>query len=450
MINTYLFKEQQHYYFDDYGALFKNKDILNEFKKLDVVKYSDEDFKFEYVGIIIFGDNVLYCYPKYFPKKDVVDNDFKQIMDVIKKFNKQRNNSVYQNDDFENSPYNMLSLMLFFIEDYYENGLYTKTQDVMEINGNGDIDWNRTINQEFPIIQNGKPYYTELQTRYHQNDLVNYFRLFHKSIITYCSKTLQSYNLLELFDLNSVELSRNSWDEDFGDKEFIKERLQKELNVEFNTHKRNLLNAMYSFICNDNSTRENILTLYGSNEYYSIWENICAEIFEDNLDDTLGVLFKDKLNKKHFSPSTELKNVISKPKICLDDMDEEFPRLIPDSVILSEDKNQLIILDGKYRNLYKNKSMEDTLRLYDVNKQFLYQLAFSELIEFQNINCVKNALLFPTYGKDVKNKGFIESDMFQRIGMKKIQVILVPAHEVSKCYLEGNKKPIKWLELDNI
>ena len=79
--------------------------------------------------------------------------------------------SCDENDDFEDSPYNMLSLMLFFIEDYYENGVYTKTQDVLEINGHGDIDWNRTINQEFPIIQNGKPYYTELQTRYHQKIL---------------------------------------------------------------------------------------------------------------------------------------------------------------------------------------------------------------------------------------------------------------------------------------
>lgn len=450
MINTYFFKEQKHYYFDEYNDLFKNKDILNEFKKLDVVKYSDEDFKFEYVGIIIFEDNVLYCYPKYFPKKDAIDNDFKQVIEVIKKFNKQRNNSVYQNDDFEDSQYNMLSLMLFFIEDFYENGLYTKTQKVLEINGNGDIDWNRTINQGFPIIQKGKPYYTELQTGYHQNDLVNYFRLLHKSIISYCSKTLQSYDLLELFDLNSVELSSKSWDEDFGDKEFIKQRLQKELNVEFNTHKRELLTAMYSFICNDNSTRENILTLFGSNEYYYIWENMCAEIFDDNLDDALGVLFNDKLDERYFSASTELKNIINRPRIYLDDVDDEFPRLIPDSVILTDDMNQLIILDGKYRNLYKDKSMEDTLSLYDVNKQFLYQLAFSELIDVQQIDCVKNALLFPTYGKEVINKGFIESDMFQRIGMKKIQIILVPAFEVSKCYLECSKKPIKWLKLEKI
>ena len=449
MINSYCFIEQKHYDFNDYNDLFKNKDILTEFKKLDVVKYTDEDFKFEYVGIIIFEDNIFYCYPKYFPERNVVDVEFKEIIEVIKKFNKQRNSLFYQFDEFENSSYSLLSLMLFFIEDYYENGIYTKTQDILEINGNGEIDWNRTVNEIYPIIQNGKPYYTELQTRYHQNDLVNYFRLLHKCIITYCSKILQEYDLLDLFDLNYVELSQKSLFDDFGEVEFIKERILKELNVEFNTHKRILLNAMYSLFDNNDSTRENILTLYGSNEYYYIWEKMCSEIFNDNLDDTLGVLFKDNLNN-NYSPDMQLKNVINNPVYHSDDATEDFSRLIPDSVIVSEDNNQFIILDGKYRNVYKNKPIEDILSLYDVNKQFLYQLAYSELIDFQKISCVKNALLFPTYGEKVLNKGYIELNLFSNIKLEKIQIILLPAREVTQCYLDGSKKSISWLKLKNL
>ena len=38
MINRYFFREPKHYYFDDYNDLFKNNDILSEFKNLDVVK----------------------------------------------------------------------------------------------------------------------------------------------------------------------------------------------------------------------------------------------------------------------------------------------------------------------------------------------------------------------------------------------------------------------------
>ena len=444
----YCFIEQKHYNFQDYDVLFKNKDILTEFKKLDVVKYSDDVFKFEYVGVIIFEDDVLYCYPKYFPEKKDVDDEFKEIIEVIKKFNKQRNNKFYQLDEYENSSYSLISLMLFFIEDYYENGIYTKTQNILEINGNGEIDWNRTVNEAYPIIQKGKPYYTELQTRHHQNDLVNYFRVLHKCIITYCSNYLQYYDLLDLFDLNPVELSQKSLFTDFGDIEFIKDKIQKELNIEFNTSKRTLLKAMYSFFSQDNLTRENSLKLYGSNEYYYIWEKMCSEIFNDNLDDTLGDLFKDKLNEEKFSPDCKLNDLIDQPVFYFDGNSEKFSRLIPDSIIFDENDNQLIILDGKYRNIYKTKKIEDTLSLYDVNKQFLYEFAYSNLIEDQKIENVKNALLFPTYGEKVENRGYIESSMFSEIGLKNIQIILLPAKEVTQCYLEGGEKLISWLELE--
>lgn len=449
MINRYFFREQKHYYFDDYNDLFKNNDILSEFKNLDVVKYTEVDFKFEYVGIIIFEDNMIFCYPKYIPEKNVVDDEFKEIIEVIKTFDKQRNSLLYQYDEFENYSYNLISLMIFFLEDYYENGIYTKTQNILEINGNGEIDWNRTVNQEYPIIQNGKPYYINLQTRYHQNDLENYFRVLHKRIITHCSIKLNEYDLLDLFDLNSVELSQKSSFDDFGEIEFIKSQIQKELNIEFNTHKRILLNAMYSFFSNNKSSKEKFLALYGSNEYYYIWESMCSEIFNDNFDDTLGDLFKDKLNN-NFSKNTQLKNVINNPVYHNGDISEDFSRLIPDLVIFNENNNQLIILDGKYRNVYKNKHIEDILSLYDVNKQFLYQLAYYDLIHLQNIKCVKNALLFPTYNNEVIYGGYIESDMFSNIKLNKIQIILLPAREVTQCYLEERKKPISWLELKDI
>ena len=87
--------------------------------------------------------------------------------------------------------FNLLSLMLFFIEDYYENGIYTNIQNILEINGNGEINWDRTINDNFALIKDDKPYYTELQTKYKIDDLYDYFRLLHEYIITDCSKRLE-------------------------------------------------------------------------------------------------------------------------------------------------------------------------------------------------------------------------------------------------------------------
>ena len=77
--------------------------------------------------------------------------------------------------------------MLFLIEDYYEHGIYTNVKNIIEINGNGEIDWNRTVNENLAIIQDNKPFYIELQTRHKMNDLYDYFRVLHEIIITYCS-----------------------------------------------------------------------------------------------------------------------------------------------------------------------------------------------------------------------------------------------------------------------
>ena len=54
--------------------------------------------------------------------------------------------------------------------------------DLWEKYATGDIskwemDWEKTINETYPILKNNKPYYTEIHTRYKLNDLVDYFEL---------------------------------------------------------------------------------------------------------------------------------------------------------------------------------------------------------------------------------------------------------------------------------
>ena len=37
--------------------------------------------------------------------------------------------------------------MLFLLQDYYENGIYTNDINIIETNGNGEILWDKTINE---------------------------------------------------------------------------------------------------------------------------------------------------------------------------------------------------------------------------------------------------------------------------------------------------------------
>ncbi|MDO5859103.1 LlaJI family restriction endonuclease, partial [Methanobrevibacter sp.] len=209
--------------------LENDENALDKLLKFDIVKFTSDGYQFSYVGVIIIENVIINVYPKYITSQENIKNDFKQVIRVIKKYNKSKDDFSFQNDELEDISFNRLSMMLFFLEDYFENGVYTSIQNILEVNGNGEIDWNRTVNDNVAIIQDNKPYYVELQTKYKINDLVNYFRLLHEYIITECSKYLEKAGLLDLFDLTPVELSDNELD-DFGETEFILNKLEKELN----------------------------------------------------------------------------------------------------------------------------------------------------------------------------------------------------------------------------
>ena len=60
---------------------------------------------------------------------------------------------------------NLLAVFLFLIYDYYENGVYNNTQEIIESNGSGEILWDRTINETFTLLSGNTPYYVELQNQ---------------------------------------------------------------------------------------------------------------------------------------------------------------------------------------------------------------------------------------------------------------------------------------------
>ena len=435
-------------YFQELKYYSKSKileKINNDEKAFDkLLKHAiinkDEDlYQFKFVGVIIIDNLVVNCYPKYIPSNIDPENDFKQVIKVIKKYNNFHDDFDYQNENLEGISFNLLSMMIFFLEDYYENGLYSNIQNILEINGNGEIDWNRTINYSDPILKDNKPYYVELYTKYKIDDLFDYFRLLHEYIITKCSKKLECVGLLELFDLTPVELSDKTQD-DFGELDIILENLQKELHVEFNTHKQKLLKSMHTFLAEENSfSNENYLTVYGTTTYHVIWEEVCSKVFRNKL-------FK-QLNIDSSSPIS-IMSTIKKPKwILKSGKYHKAPKSFePD--IVSFEKDTFYILDAKY---YKLKFDENVLDgqpgLSDITKQYLYQLALEDFRCKHGFKHVKNALLFPKYYGGIENKGYVKIDILHDLDLEDIQVVMLPAGQLNQMYLENKKINISALNL---
>ena len=420
--------------------LGNNEKIFNKLQEYAIIDKDKDKYQCKYVGIFIIEESVIKCYPKYITNENNIEEDFKQVLNVVKKYKRLHDDLLYGNEELRHISFNLLSLMLFFIEDYYENGIYTNIRNMLEVNGTGEINWDKTINETYPLIRKNKPYYTELNTRYKINDLYDYFRLLHEYIITDCCKRLKKANLLDYFDLIPVELSDKTKD-DFGDDEFILNKIEKELLVEYNTHKQKLLKSMHAYISEENSFNdENFLTLYGTTSYHVIWEEMCRQVFNDKFETKLKYLNLDLDFENKYSAEDKLKELIKNPKWTYKNNDPFHSKnpLNPD--IITFFKDNFIILDAKYYSLkFEDNKVSNNPGISDISKQYLYQLAYDEFIKDGCFEGVQNAFLFPTYDSDIENEGQVELEMFSSLRLEPIQIIRLPAKDINNMYLNNEK-----------
>ena len=104
-------------------------------------------YVFTFVGVIVVAGCVLKCYPKYLLSKEEPKNELKQVLKILEKYNSREQIIRMFNDSSESSAFNLLAVLLFLIQDYYENGVYSNTEDIIESNGSGEILWDKTINE---------------------------------------------------------------------------------------------------------------------------------------------------------------------------------------------------------------------------------------------------------------------------------------------------------------
>lgn len=75
----------------------------------------------------------------------------------------------------------------------------------------------------------------------------------------------------------------------------------------------------------------------------------------------------------------------------------------------------------------------------DVTKQYLYELAYKELAEENNLQIDKNAFIMPTDSTEEESIGIASIDLFSKYGdgitFNDIEVILKPCEDMFKKYL---------------
>ena len=114
-------------------------------------------YVFTFVGVIVIAGCVLKCYPKYLFSADEPKKELQQILKVLEKYNSKEQIIRMLNDSSESQTFNLLAVLLFLLQDYYENGTYNNTEEIIESNGSGEILWDKTINETFTLLFHNRP-----------------------------------------------------------------------------------------------------------------------------------------------------------------------------------------------------------------------------------------------------------------------------------------------------
>ncbi len=446
----------------------KEQKDLSELLDSDIetapVKKGDSEYLYvsTYVGVIVINNRTIRCFPKYLHHSGMNDvrldavsmayasEEIKRIIPVIRKYKKAKNQTLQIFNDYNDSSSkknpNNLDLMLYLLDDYLESGLYSSTEVIYECNGPGDISWNRTIDNTCPVMSRSRrPLYLDLQTRRSISDEDNYFRRLHACIITTISQTLEEEDLLDLLGYPSIDLTDEELvsfaDDNNRNFSYALHLLDNELCVQFNTCKQMVLKAMSLYLKNlKGEDTDSSLMMYGTGSFNLVWQDVCSGILKNALGNSLKMLGLNLPDGADYTSYYKLKDIISRPNWILTDDGSEHvasETVEPDTIAVTG-KN-FIIFDAKYYipNFEANPPYGQP-GVESVVKQYMYQLAYRDLIETNHLK-VTNCFLLPTEGETAVNLGHVELAFIQNLALKtpiaEIQVIYVPARVAYEHYL---------------
>ena len=264
-----------------------------------------------------------------------------------------------------------------------------------------------------------------------------------------------------MLDIAGVELSDEELDE-LGDDDYLLYRIEKELNVQFNTRKQEVLKTMVALISNKATVDDvDSFSMFGTNSFNMVWEKVCAEVMDNQLHTKLiDLSLPGKLKIPAASPckpTDELIDIIERPKWMGNKEDESsFEKeasdtLTPDLISIHNDGTDysFVIFDAKYYTiqLEEYKPLRGQPGVSDVTKQYLYQLAYRDFVKENGIKSVKNCFLMPTEDNKVVPKGTVRMDMLGALQLEKIQVRQLPAKHIFTYYLATKKMKIDDLGL---
>lgn len=422
--------------------LLKKLLVLPVGGKVPLKQYTIEQgillYRFDYVGLIAVKDILIIVYPKYMQlgsaELDTIPNAMTKIFEVLLNYSKKKLNSAAFSHSETLQTESFLALYKRIVDDYMENGIYRVDEEIVKFDGEGEIDWDKTIDEVQPVLKNRKPFYLNFFSREQKLDEKNICERIHRCILTFISRELAKYGLFDLLNVTETgELSQEDL-EYLGSEEFLLHCIDKELNSQFITHKRMQLEAMKDFIKSNAINSEDKILHLGTCSFNMIWEEVCQKVFKNQWE-TIGkedLIKKPQWNYRVFFGKDDKET----PHESVDDGQIETAEgitkeaqgtLKPDIVTVYKDK--LIILDAKYYfPEYTEAKISGQPGISDVTKQYLYQVALQKYADDYKPKSLKNrynAFLMPIDEQPedgfIRRRGKVSMKMMKNLHHSKSQ-----------------------------
>ena len=266
----------------------------------------------------------------------------------------------------------------FLIKNYLTNGLYYENENLLSKNGNGKINWKKTIkNNSLSIISNNVVYndfITQKNKIYFENDITK--------IYMYCLN--MSINELGWFyKLNPFKNKTNL------SISYMINIVKNEMNKTFNEYKRELFSNLLVILKNEaisgNRNRRNVTT----KEFEYVFEFLINWLFGTE-------------KTANFNPKAHY--VIDKKEIKTN-------VIRPDTILTFKNDNSYycIVIDAKYYpyNYLNNPSVNNLPAQSSINKQFIYQKYIEQNIKTEDgksYDKVYSIFILPFLAKDNEEK----------------------------------------------
>ena len=396
----------------------------------------DTQFTFTYVGVLEIDGHVLKCYPKYIKNRDPQPSDLRPVLQVIERYNSEHTGLETTLDISSLRMPNQLALALALIRDYFTYGLYSSQREELTLHGQGEIDWEITINTTMPLIRGNRPYYFDYYTNDTRQDDADYITRLHSCVISECSQALHRCELDDILQLETPTPYQGGRS-DFGTDEYICQRLRRELNVQFGSQKQVLLRNLLAWIENTTlATDSSGIRMFGTNSFHTLWEAMCADVFESQYKNklkTLGIALNGVFNGED-----TLEGLIKKPQwqaVGGGEPHDADKTLRPDyiRIVRNNGHAHFVILDAKYYDIELDvRHVSGQPGVEDVSKQYLYHIAYNDFMQKHHMVSI-NAFVSPTDADTSYIVGTASMPIFANLPA--IQVVKLAASRVFRNYI---------------